>query len=134
MTGNVMAHDPAKPPRTPSESRSSAHMDHLTCDLCGKTLLADEPVRYQVRIQVFAAYDPLELTPDDLSRDHQAEIRALIDQLRHMDPQEVEDSVYKELHFDLCMACQRRYLRGPLPRESLEGGPDPGHPPAQERS
>jgi hypothetical protein len=32
-----------------------------------------------------------------------------------MDPQEVEDSVYKELRFDLCMACQRRYIKAPLP-------------------
>jgi hypothetical protein len=88
---------------------------HLTCDLCGRALLAEEPVRYEVRIQVYAAYDPLELTPDDLSQDHRAEIRALLRQLEDMDPQEVEDSVYKEFRFDLCMACQRRYLRRPLP-------------------
>ncbi len=91
-------------------------MDHLSCDLCGKALLAGEPVRYQVRIQVYAAYDPLELTPDDLSRDHRDEISALLERLAAADPQEVEESVYKELHFDLCMACQRRYLRAPLPR------------------
>jgi hypothetical protein len=94
-------------------------MDHQSCDLCGKALLTDEAVRYQVRIQVYAAYDPLEITPDDLSRDRRDEIRTLLRQLAHADPQEVEDSVYKELHFDLCMACQRRYIRSPLPR------PDP---------
>ena len=48
-------------------------MDHLTCDICGKALLTDESVRYQARIQVFAAYDPLEITPDDLTRDAQAD-------------------------------------------------------------
>jgi hypothetical protein len=90
-------------------------MDHLTCDLCGRPLLVGESVRYQVRIQVFAAYDPLELTPEDLARDHQAEIRALLQQLERLDPQEAEDSVYREFHFDLCMACQRHYLRHPLP-------------------
>jgi len=90
-------------------------MNHLTCDLCGKPLLAGEPVRYEARIQVYAAYDPLELTADDLLRDHRAEIRALLQQLAHLDPQELEDSVYKEFRFDLCMACQRRYLRSPLP-------------------
>ncbi len=93
-------------------------MDHLTCDLCGKALLTDEPVRYEARIQVYAAYDPLELTPDDLARDTRAEIRALLERLRHADPQELEDSVHKEFRFDLCMACQRSYIRSPLPRPS----------------
>ena len=90
-------------------------MDHLTCDLCGKPLLATEPVRYEARIQVYAAYDPLEITLDDLTEDHRAQIRALLRRLEDLDPQEVEDSVYKELRYDLCMACQKRYIRSPLP-------------------
>jgi len=97
---------------------TGAPMDHLTCDLCGKPLLADEAVRYEARIQVYAAYDPLELTADDLSQDHRAQIRSLLEQLGQMDPQEVEESVYKEFLFDLCMGCQRRYVREPLPRPS----------------
>jgi hypothetical protein len=100
-------------------------MHHLVCDICGKALLVDEDVRYQARIQVFAAYDPLELTEADLARDHQAEMRALLDQLAAMDPQDVEDSVYKDMHFDLCMACQREYIRRPLPSLSTDED-DPG--------
>jgi hypothetical protein len=102
-------------------------MDHLICDICGKALLVDESVRYQARIQVFAAYDPLELTEADLAQDHQAEIRALLDRLADMDPQDVEDSVYKDMHFDLCMACQREYIRRPLPDlTTASGEADPG--------
>jgi len=104
-------------------------MDRLTCDLCGKPLLGDEPVRYEARIQVYAAYDPLELTPADLTRDHRAEIRALLASMRDADPQELEDSVYKELCFDLCMACQRRYLRDPLPRHTRAAEPPDGQGP-----
>jgi len=96
-------------------------MDGLTCDLCGKALLVDEPVRYEARIQVAAAYDPLELTADDLRRDHRAEIRALIARMADMDPQELEDAIHKEFRFDLCMACQRRYIRNPLGRGDAEG-------------
>jgi hypothetical protein len=96
-------------------------MDRLTCDRCGKPLLVGEAVRYEARIQVYAAYDPLELTADDLARDHQAEIRALLDRMRDMDPQELEDSVFKEFRLDLCMACQRRFLRDPLGRDALGG-------------
>ena len=43
-------------------------MDHLTCDRCGNGLLLDAPVRYEVRIEVKSAYDPLELTREDLDR------------------------------------------------------------------
>mgnify|MGYP000002901207 CR=1 FL=1 len=101
-------------------------MDHLSCDLCGKPLLADEPARYEARIQVYAAYDPLELTPEDLRRDTQSEIRALLARLRHADPEELEESVYKEFLFDLCMACQRRYVRAPLdPRGAGPATPGP---------
>lgn len=89
-------------------------MDGLTCDVCGKALLVDQPVRYEVRIEVYAAYDPLELTPDDLTRDHRAAIRRLLARMEAMDPQELEDSVHKAFRFDLCPACQRRYLRDPL--------------------
>jgi hypothetical protein len=93
-------------------------MDHMTCDLCGKPLLATEPVRYEVRIQVYAAYDPLEITLDDLTQDHRAQIRALLRDLEDRDPQEVEDGVYKEMRFDLCMACQKQYVRSPLPHRA----------------
>ncbi len=97
-------------------------MDGLSCDLCGKALLADEPVRYEARIEVYAAYDPLELTPDDLARNHGAEIRALLARMADMDPQALEDAVHKEFRFDLCMACQRRYLRDPLCRAGRAAG------------
>jgi len=108
-------------------------MDHLTCDLCGKALLIEEGVRYEARIQVYAAYDPLEITDADLAKDHRAELRRLLEELEHLDPQEVEDSVYKEFLFDLCPACQRRYLRHPLPPappgptdlSDRSDGPDP---------
>jgi hypothetical protein len=99
-------------------------MDHLICDICGKALLVDEDVRYQARVQVFAAYDPLELTEADLAQDHEAEIRALLHRLADMDPQDVEDSVYKDMHFDLCMACQRLYIRRPLPDFASGSGKD----------
>ena len=32
-------------------------MDKLTCDLCGQGLLLDSAVRYEVKIEVKAAYD-----------------------------------------------------------------------------
>jgi hypothetical protein len=101
-------------------------MDGFTCDMCGKVLLADENTRYLVRIEVLAAYDPMELTEHDLASDRREEIERLLDQMRHADPQALQDQVYRRMQFDLCPGCQRRYLAGPLPRPS-DTDRAPGH-------
>ena len=89
-------------------------MVHYTCDMCGKPLLSDEDVRYVVKIEVYAAYDPMEITEEDLDRDHKKEIADLLSQMEDMDPEELEEGVYKRMRFDLCAACHRRYLANPL--------------------
>lgn len=91
-------------------------MQGISCDRCGKALLVGENVRYLVRIEVKAAYDPLELTQEDLEGDLQAEIRRLIGRMRQLDPQALEDQVYKAMSFDLCMGCQRGFVGDPLGR------------------
>ena len=84
----------------------------LACDLCGKTLMADEDVRYVVRIEVFAAADPMELTEEDLKKDLRKALRELIVRMERMDPEKAQDSVYRSFHFELCPACQKEYLEG----------------------
>ena len=86
----------------------------LACDRCGKTLLLDEDVRYKARIEVYAAYDPMELTTDDLTADHEAEMRRLLRRLESQDPEAVQDTVYRKMEFDLCPACQAAFLSNPL--------------------
>ena len=56
-------------------------MIHFTCDLCGKTLLADEDTRYVVKIEVYAAYDPMEITGDDLREDRSDEMQGLLEEM-----------------------------------------------------
>ena len=90
-------------------------MADFCCDMCGKPLLVDSDVRYVARIEVFAAYDPMELTVDDLKVDHRDEIRDLVKRLADRDPQQSQDEVYRKFTFDLCPACQREYLKHPLP-------------------
>lgn len=91
-------------------------MDRLTCDGCDRPLLLESDVRYEVRIEVKAAYDPMELTDEDLARDHTADLARLIAKLDHITEQEAMDQVYRTFRFDLCLPCQRRYLEQPLPR------------------
>ena len=91
-------------------------MDGFTCDMCGKVLLADEDTRYIARIEVFAAYDPMEIAPSDIRKDRSDEMARLLEQLREADPQELQDQVYRSLQFDLCPGCQKKYLAEPLPQ------------------
>ena len=56
----------------------------------------------------------MEVSEDDLCRDNRSEIRRLIGELREQDTDAVQDTVYRALEFDLCMACQRDFLKNPL--------------------
>ena len=89
-------------------------MIHYTCDMCGKGLLVDEDVRYILKIEVYAAYDPMELTEEDLEVDHLAEIESIYSQTEGMSEEELTDEVYKSFRFDLCLSCQKKYLQDPL--------------------
>src|SRR5947209_8157413 len=60
-------------------------MLHFTCDLCGKELQLHEDHRYVVKIEVFAAHDPRELTEADLDDDHMEAVSELL--------REMEDNV-----------------------------------------
>jgi hypothetical protein len=89
-------------------------MIHFTCDLCGKPLLADEQTRYVVKIEVYAAYDPMEIGDDDLEDDHDEEMQELLHEMESMEAEELEDQVYKTMRFDLCQHCHEAYLKDPL--------------------
>jgi len=93
-------------------------MIHFTCDMCGKTLLADEDTRFVVKVEVYAAYDPMEITEEDLREDHGDEISDLLAELEDADPEELENKVYKTFRFDLCPECHEAYLKDPLGRAS----------------
>lgn len=82
-------------------------MDRLTCDGCGAPLLVESDVRYEVKIEVKAAYDPMEITEDDLKKDYRAEMAKLIAKLEHVTEAQAMDEVYRTFRFDLCMPCQK---------------------------
>ncbi|KPJ54618.1 MAG: hypothetical protein AMS16_04600 [Planctomycetes bacterium DG_58] len=92
-------------------------MAGFCCDLCGKPLLVDSDVRYVVKIEVFAAYDPMELTVEELKQDRLKEIRELVRRLSEMEPRELEDQIYRSFTFDLCPQCQKKYLKDPLRKD-----------------
>ncbi len=92
----------------------------FACDRCDGSLLADEDVRYEVKISVVAAYDPMEINPASLA---EVDLQATIDRLDQvtagMSADELEATVFKELRFDLCLRCQREFLHDPLGKRAL---------------
>ncbi|MFH1231965.1 MAG: hypothetical protein V1709_10770 [Planctomycetota bacterium] len=95
-------------------------MFHFICDRCGKGLLIGEDVRYEVTVEIKSAYDPLELTRDDLRKNFNDEILRLLNQMKDKDPQELEDEVYKIFKFDICLKCQKEIIKNPLFQATLE--------------
>jgi hypothetical protein len=86
----------------------------MTRDICGRLLLIDSEVRYEVKIEVKAAYDPMEISQEDLNKDFKAEIAKLLRQMEGLSAEEAQSQVYRAFEFDLCPACQRRYIENPL--------------------
>ena len=96
------------------------------CDGCGKEL-PKRDLRYTVDIQVKAAYGQIEFGLIDLVQNHRAEILALLERLKHKDPREIEETVFKRIMLDLCPSCQRAFIRSPL-----RFHPEQGAPPSEE--
>ena len=91
-------------------------MVHITCDLCGKELRASDD-QYVVKIEVFAAQDPTELTEADLDEDHMEAISQMLSDMGDLaDPDELEPPS-RQFRYDLCPRCRKRYLRDPLNKE-----------------
>ncbi len=87
------------------------------CDRCGK-LIERTQLRYIAKIEVYAAADVLEITPEDLLRDQSEEMERLLEQCEQMSEDELMQDVHVEMQFDLCRACQKAFLAEPL------GSPD----------
>jgi hypothetical protein len=94
-------------------------MLHVTCDICGKPLDPIDDSRYVVKVEVFAAHDPSELTEADLDDDHMEAVSQLLRDVETADP-DAEQPAYKKFRYDLCPECQKRFVRDPLGKEILQ--------------
>ena len=76
---------------------------------------------YIVRMDVFAEPSMPSVSSDELDEmDLQRTIDRLVEQMKHMSPQELQDQVHRCFEFRICLACQKKLLANPLgkPRES----------------
>lgn len=91
-------------------------MISYSCDGCGRKL-SPGALRYTVKVDVRAAYEEIHIGLAELVRDHRQELIDLIKKIERdteKTPSEIEETVYKAIHFDLCPACQRAYIKDPL--------------------
>ncbi len=91
------------------------------CDRCGQ-LIEEGALRYIAKIQVYAAYDPLNVSFEDSTRDHTDEIKEILKRCQDLTEEELMQDVYVDFQFDLCRACQRFYIKDPLPAADGAGG------------
>jgi hypothetical protein len=96
-------------------------MFHVTCDLCGKQVSTEANHRYVVKIEVFAAHDPAQITEADLEEDHMEAVSELIRESEEnlTDPDETAPA-YKRIRFDLCPDCHKKFIRDPLGKETAQ--------------
>lgn len=83
------------------------------CDLCGKPLSPEG--HYQVRIDVTAdpalpATTSAQLAATDFDR----EMARLMQQMKDMTAEQLQDQVHRRFDFAICPACQPGFLANPL--------------------
>lgn len=94
-------------------------MLRYSCDWCGRDLVPGAEVRFVVKIDVYPATDPSELTEADLTSDSLEDLSELLQ------TEGAEADIAAELppartafRYDLCAHCHARYVRNPMTREN----------------
>jgi hypothetical protein len=95
-------------------------MIRYSCDLCKRDLDSEDDLRYVVKVEVYAAFDPTTASEDDNDRDHLQEIQDILECLEDADDDLIGNDVYQQMRFDLCPECRKKFLQNPLGRETAK--------------
>lgn len=93
-------------------------MIHYCCDLCKRPLDPQEDLRYVVKMEVFAAFDPLAIEDED--RDNLQELQDILEMESDEDSDRIGEDVYQHLRFDLCADCRKKFIKNPLGKRPAE--------------
>ena len=94
----------------------------VECELCGRTVAVHES--YVVRVDVFADPSVPSVTSEQLQGiDFDETMADLMEQMKHLSADDLQDDVHRRFEYRLCRPCQRRFLANPLgkPREVPAG-------------
>lgn len=92
-------------------------MIHYSCDRCKQIIDPEEDLRYVVKLEVYAAMEPIDVDDIEDDRDHLVEIQEILERLDDAESESVGDDVYQKQRFDLCTECYRQYIKNPMGRE-----------------
>lgn len=95
----------------------------VVCAICGKRVVEHES--YLVRIDVFADPTMPPVTTEELAEmDFDNTLAELLEQMKQMSAEELQDQVHRRFEYRLCRPCQVRFLVNPLglPRVRKPGG------------
>lgn len=93
-------------------------MIHYTCDDCKREIDPAEELRYVVKMEVYAAMEPVEIDDVEEDRDHLLEIHEILERSFADGSECVSDDVYKKLRYDLCPRCHQKFMKNPIRREA----------------
>jgi hypothetical protein len=93
-------------------------MIRYNCDLCKRELDPANDLRYVVKMEVYAALDPVVAHEDEDDRDHLQEIQDILEGIDDAEDDQIGDDVYQQLRFDLCPECRRKFIKNPLGRSA----------------
>ena len=96
--------------------------ERVGCELCGREVEVHES--YVVRIDVFADPSVPPTTAEELAgADFDQQVADLLEQMKGMSADDLQDDVHRRFEYRLCRPCQRRFLVNPLgvPREARVG-------------
>ena len=94
------------------------------CALCGRTIPPHQ--HYVVRIDVFADPELPDLSAEDVAKlNFDAELRKLVEEMKHMSEEELQDQVHRRFEYRICRPCQIKFLANPLGKPRVKGvGPN----------
>lgn len=93
-------------------------MIHYSCDRCKRVLDPEQELRYVVKLEIYAAMEPLDCDEQDEDRDHLTEIQEILERLEDGDDETIADDIYQKRRYDLCADCYRQYIKNPIGREA----------------
>ncbi len=96
--------------------RKTTQMIRYECDRCGVALGVNDPQRFIVSFEIFAAAGHIDLDAD-AAKEPRRGLEEIVQELAKADPDEIEDQTYRALRFDVCDACRRVLLASPLGRD-----------------
>ncbi|MFA5140228.1 MAG: hypothetical protein WC728_13435 [Elusimicrobiota bacterium] len=82
----------------------------LRCNRCGKKLYGAKSY-YLVRARVTSEPTELSFSEEELSEDHDAELRRLAEETSGRDAEALEEEVFVDLDYFLCVSCKKAYVK-----------------------